>query len=94
MANVWYWFGSWVSADEGGMAPGEQHHWIAWPVNWGDAVSITATPIAGIEEHVLAVSDIRMEADAVGNRRIFFTVTNVGQTYVDAYANGYGYISA
>lgn len=93
MANVWHWYGSWVSADEVGLLPGDHHDWIAWPVNFTDTVSITATPIAGDAEHILEVSNVRMEADSSGNRHILFRVTNVGSSPIIAYANGYGYIT-
>ena len=94
MANVSYWFGFWQSAGpDSDLLPGEVHNWIAWPINYGDALSVTATPVQGGLEHILAVENVRMQSDQTG-RRIFYTVRNVGQTAVPGYGVGYGYISA
>jgi len=92
MANVWHWYGSWVSGDETGLLPGDHHDWIATPINFTDTVSITATPISG-DGNILEVSDLRIQADATNNRQILFRVTNVGSSPILAYANGYGYIT-
>jgi hypothetical protein len=92
MANVRYWFGSWVSAEGNDLQPGDAHSWIAWPINYGEALSITASPVQGGVEYVLAVQDVAIQSDPNG-RRIFFTVRNVGQNAVPGYGIGYSFVS-
>ena len=93
MANVSYWFGYWVSASAvDALAPGDSHDWIAWPYNYGDAISISASPLQGGEEQILDVENVRLQADT-GGRRIFFTVRNAGRSLVDGYGIGYSYVS-
>jgi hypothetical protein len=95
MATVNYWLGTWVSADEVGLGPGETHSWIAWGFfNYGDAISISAHPVvlAGVDRQ-LAVENVSVEGNDSG-RRVFYTVRNVGSSSVIAYGVGYGAIGA
>ncbi len=93
MAHVNHWTGFWQSAGPNNdLLPGNTHQWIAWPINYGDALSVTASPVQGGLQHVLAVENVQIQSDATG-RRIFYTVRNAGQTPVPGYAVGYGYIS-
>jgi hypothetical protein len=73
MANVRYWSGSWVSTGEDDLQPGDAHSWIAWPIEYGEALSLSASPVQGGVEHILAVQDVSIQSDP-GGRRIFFTV--------------------
>ena len=92
MANVNYWFGYWLAASEAdALAPGEVHSWIAWPYSYGDSIGISASPLEGGEEHLLAVENVSLQADASG-RRMFFSVRNTGRSQVDAYGIGYSHI--
>lgn len=93
MANVSYWFGSWTSGGEADdLAPGDVHNWIAWPYDYGDAITVTATPLQGGDEQILTVENVRIQADA-GGRRIFYSVRNAGNTFVPGYGVGYSYVS-
>jgi hypothetical protein len=93
MANVVYWSGSWTSSgDDDDLYPGESHYWIAWGYNYGDAITITAHPVQGNDEHILAVENVRIQADA-GGRRIFYSVRNAGAAQVPGYAVGYAQVS-
>lgn len=97
MANVRYWFGSWVSANESdALAPGDVHYWIAWPYNYGEAVTITANPLVqqGGNEQILAVENVRLETSPDGGRRIFYSVRNAGSSFVDGYGVGYSFVSS
>ena len=94
MANVRYWFGSWVSANEAdALAPGGVHNWIAWPYNYGETITVTASPLQGGDEQILAVENVQIEADPNG-RRIFYSVRNGGNTFVDGYGVGYSFVSS
>jgi hypothetical protein len=95
MATVYHAFGSWVSASEDDvLAPGDVHNWVqwGWGLDYGTANAITAHPLMGGEEHILAVENVRQQTDPNG-RRQFFTVRNVGQTDVDAYGIGYSFVN-
>jgi len=92
LANVNYWFGYWLAANEANtLAPGEVHNWIAWLCSHGDSVGISASPLEGGEEHALAIENMSLKADVDG-RRMLFSVRNVGRTQVDAYGIGYSHI--
>lgn len=94
MANVSYWFGSWESAsDADALPPGGVHNWIAWPYSYGDAITVTATPLEGGDEQILAVENVRIQADS-GGRRIFFTVRNAGSSFIEGYGMGFSYVSS
>ena len=92
MATVSHHFGSWVG---GNLLPGQAHHWIYWGFQYGDMLSVSAHAVAGdptVGERVLAVQDVRVEADPSG-RRLYFTVRNVGAAPVPGYGMGIGRIS-
>jgi hypothetical protein len=98
MANVSFFFGSWVSAGPGNdMPPGSTHSWVMWGFNYGDSVNVTAQPVQSLNqggpEYILAVENVRMQTDP-GGRRLFFTVRNVGPNAVDGYGMGFGMIRA
>ena len=93
MANVTYWAGSWASAGpDDDLVPGDTHSWITWPVNGDEAISISAHPVQGGLEHILAVENVQIESASDG-RRIFFTVRNAGESDVPAYIIGHAFIS-
>ena len=93
MANVNYWFGYWLAAnDTDARAPGDTHSWIAWPYSYGEAIGISASVTDPGEEHILAVENIRLQDDLNG-RRMLFTVRNIGRSLVNGYGIGYSHIS-
>jgi hypothetical protein len=96
MATVSHWFGSWVSGGPtDDLHPGQPHYWIFWGFNYGDALSLSAHAVAGnpnVGERILAVEDVRVEADPSG-RRLYFTVRNVGAASVPGYGIGYAMVS-
>ncbi|WP_299590641.1 hypothetical protein [Mucilaginibacter sp.] len=99
MANISYWFGSWVSGWESGgspdLRPGETHNWTFWGFKYGDAVSVTAHPVVLInylEERVLNIENVRIEGDLSGSR-LYFTVRNSGSNSVPGYGLGFSIIS-
>lgn len=95
MANVSYFFGSWVSGGpQDDLAPGEAHYWFAWGFfDYGGAISLTAHPVVGAPvERRLAVENVFMEGDP-GGRRLYFSVRNIGNSSVPGYGVGYGTIS-
>ncbi|MDQ6898424.1 MAG: hypothetical protein M3072_02780 [Candidatus Dormibacteraeota bacterium] len=95
MATVQYAFGSWVSSGPGDdLQPGNAHDWSQWGggLGYGTANSVSAHPVQGGEEHILAVENVRLQTDG-GGRRTFYTVRNVGQTAVSGYGVGYSFIS-
>jgi hypothetical protein len=92
MANVDYWFASWVSNEGDELPPGGTHSWIAWPYTYGQTITVTATPLQGGEEQILAVENVQLQADP-GGRRIFFNVRNVGNSFIAGYGMGFSYVS-
>jgi hypothetical protein len=74
--------GYWASAY--GMPPNAEHQWVMWGFQVGDVVDVMAHPfwVAGIERRV-QVTDVSSEVDGNGGRRIFFTVRNVGSTWLN-----------
>jgi hypothetical protein len=95
MATVSHVFGSWVSAGPGhDFAPGATHGWIAWGYSYGDALSVTAHPVARASvRRALAVENVRSETDGAA-RRLSFTVRNVGNAAIPGYGIGVGWISS
>ena len=93
MARVSYVFGSWQPADHDEvLGPGESHEWEAWGFGYGDAISVTAHSTAGEAARYLGVENVRVLGMA-GNRRVLFTVRNVGHESVPAYGVGASWIS-
>jgi hypothetical protein len=93
MANVWYWSGSWTSGGDGDdLGPGETHDWIMWGYNYGDAITLTAHPVGGADENILAIENVQIQADGSG-RRLFYTVRNVGSNFITGYAVGFAGVS-
>jgi hypothetical protein len=95
MATTHYWFGSWTSADETGLQPGQEHHWAMWGFGYGDAVTVSAHPVtSSVGEQILQVKDTRIETDSSGGRRLYFTVRNTGPVRAIGYGLGYSWVSA
>jgi hypothetical protein len=95
MANVSYWFGSWVSSQGNDLVPGDSHEWIMWGFNYGDAMSVSAHPVVllnALVERTLSVEDVRVESDLSGNR-LYFTIRNTGSNSVPGYGMGFSMIS-
>jgi len=93
MPNVSYFFGSWTAGEDGYLYPGQSHYWLMWGFSYGDAVSVSAHPVAGpAGERFLAVEDIKIEGDP-GGRRLYFTVKNVGSISIPGYGMGFSWIS-
>ena len=93
MANVTYFFAYWVGAEGNDLYPGQSHRWIMWGFNYGDALSVSAHPVAGpAGDRYLTVQDIQVEADESG-RRFYFTVKNVGSVSIPGYGMGFSQIS-
>jgi hypothetical protein len=95
MATVYHAFGYWVSSGfEDVLAPGQAHDWIqwGWGLEYGTANTITAHPLMGDAENVLAVENVRQQTDPNG-RRQFFTVRNVGQSDIDGYGIGFSFVN-
>jgi hypothetical protein len=72
------------------LPPGASHYWVAWGgiaengvVPW---ITVAPFPPDPPGEKILQVSEIQHEATDDGARRILFSVTNVGPSYVLAYA--------
>ncbi|MCW5977550.1 MAG: hypothetical protein KIT09_05715 [Bryobacteraceae bacterium] len=95
MAKVSHFFSGWASSGPGNdMAPGQAHGWIMWGFGYGDAVSVSVHPVVGAPvERFLQVENVRIQGDPAG-RRLFFTVRNVGNSFVPGYGMGFGWISA
>jgi len=95
MANVQFFFASWVSTD-GDMAPGDVHLWSAWSFDYGDAFSVTATPVTGDPEQpdrTLAVEDVRINGKPDGTITLLWNVRNVGSSYIDGYGIGISWVN-
>jgi hypothetical protein len=96
VANVRYWFGSWVSTNGDELPPGGVHSWVAWSYNYGETITITANPLideSGGEQQILTVENVQVEADVSG-RRMFFNVRNVGPGSIDGYGIAYSFVSS
>ncbi len=63
-----------------------------WGLRAGDAISLTAHPVAGGEEHILAIENVQIEADGTG-RRLFYTGRGVGSSFIPGYAVGFAGVS-
>jgi hypothetical protein len=95
MASVSYWQSSWVDEGEGGLLPGEEHHWVMWGFGYGDAIGLTVAPLnSDAGDQILMVTDVQGEADSSGGRRFFFTVRNTGPVRVLGYGLNYSFVSA
>ena len=95
MPTTNYWFGSWVSADEVGLQPGQEHHWVMWGFGYGAAITVSAHPVnSDAGEQVLQVRDVRIESDPSGGRRLFFTVRNTGPVRAIGYGLGYSWVTS
>ena len=62
------------------LVPGQQDNWILWgwtPNDYGRVFTLTAAPLSGLPwEIIFEVTNVSLEVDAQGNRRIFATVRN------------------
>jgi hypothetical protein len=93
MANVNYFFTSWVGSEGDDFYPGDTHYWVMWGFDYGNIVYASAHPVVGPPgERVLAVEDIRIEGDPSG-RRLYCTVRNVGAYSMPAYGIGFSWVS-
>jgi hypothetical protein len=93
MATVTYEFTNWIGTTNVlAPAPGEFHVWTV-PHKFGDAVSVTASPLLTEgETRVLEVEDVQAETDGNGFF-ITFNVVNTGTEALLAYGIGIGFIS-
>jgi len=95
MASVSYWQSSWVDEGEGGLVPGEEHHWVMWGFGYGDAIGLTVAPLnSDAGDQILMIKDVQSEADSSGGRRLFFTVRNTGPVRILGYGFNYSFVSA
>jgi hypothetical protein len=95
MATVNRAFFSWVSGEGFDFAPGSAHSWWMTGFKYGDVLSVTAHSIVGnplAPHRVLAVSDIRVDAQLTGET-LLFTVRNVGSDSTPGYGVGISWIS-
>jgi hypothetical protein len=94
MANVSRVFGSWASSGPGhDFPPGGTHGWVAWGYGYGDALSVTAHPVAGPPvDRALAIENVRSETHGT-SREFSFTVRNVGSTSIPGYGVGVAWVS-
>ena len=82
MANVWWGELSWVGY---GFDPGVEHYWWAIPCDFGTNINVTAHAVAGVVAREVMVTDVRTNLDAVGGRRLYFTVRNTGPNNIVGY---------
>jgi len=95
MANVSYWYASWVDAGETGLPPGQEHYWVMTGFGSGDAIAVTAVPLnSDAGDQVLMVKDSQTEADPSGGRRFFFTIRNTGPIRAIGYGMNFSFVSA
>ncbi len=95
MANVSYWYASWVDAGETGLLPGYEHYWVMTGFGSGDAIAVTAVPLnSDAGDQVLMVKDAQTEADSSGGRRFFFTIRNTGPIRAIGYGMNFSFVSA
>jgi hypothetical protein len=74
MATVNRAFFSWVSGEGFEFTPGSAHSWWMTGFKYGDVLSVTAHSIVGnplAPHRVLAVSDIRVDAQLTGETLLF-----------------------
>jgi hypothetical protein len=95
------WFGGWGKF----LQPGHHHDWVFWGYPTDSAVSVTAVVVGipipltepiDLSPQVLAVENIRSEVNLVpkgaAERRLLFTVKNVGPRPVNQYHVNFGII--
>jgi hypothetical protein len=90
MANVVYASSSWPSAGpDADMAPGESHGWFL-SLTFGDAVALSALPVAGGPGGFLVVENLMYESGTLPqfDFRVNFNVRNAGTTFIVGYAIG------
>ena len=96
MANVAFYFFGWVSTN-GDMAPGDVHNWWSASYAYGDAISLTASPVIGdpggpVRE--LTVSNVRMDGNNNGTRTLLWSVKNTGTQSIQGYGIGISVVNS
>ena len=98
---IWY-----ATNTSDALRPGDPQDWVFWGYNIGDAISLSAhpcctlspTPEVDLRYQMLAIENVHLEMNLIPagggqldeERRLFFTVRNVGQAPVGGYVIGFG----